>query len=166
MTSYTVKFREDMVCKVLSADRVDSMLTISKNHGVSLRSLKRWVKSYREKGRVIAPLSKNDKVQAVLLTANLPFEERAIYCRKNSMLIEELDEWEQELKDTLSAGAVSASEHAKVKQEKEDLKKQLLAKEKELARKDKALAEAAALLLLQKKVQKLLGEEDKSSSQD
>ena len=78
---------------------------------------------------------------------------------------EELNEWEYELKDILSSGAVSALEYSKLKKEKEELRKQLIAKEKELERKDKALAEAAALLLLQKKVQDLLGGEDEKLNQ-
>lgn len=163
--AYTVGFREEIIHKVLSADRIESIFSISKNNCVTTRTIRRWVKRYRQMVGANDHLAKNDKVNAVLLTINLPFEDKSIFCRKNGILPEELNEWEHELKNILSEGAVSALEYSKIKKEKEELKKKLVAKDKELERKDKALAEAAALLLLQKKVQDLLGEEDENLPQ-
>ena len=159
MPSYTAAFREEVIRKILSTDRTDSVAAISDNIKVPTRTIRRWIKKHRAAVLASTALSKNDKVSAVLLTINLPFEDRSVYCRKNGIMPEELQEWEIELKNTLSAGAVSSFEYSKIKKEKEELKKQLFAKEKELERKDRALAEAAALLLLQKKVQDLLGQE-------
>lgn len=161
--AYTVGFREEIIHKVLSADRIDSIFSISKNNGVTTRTIRRWVKRYRQMVGANDHLAKNDKVNAVLLTINLPFEDKSVFCRKNGILPEELNEWEHELKNILSEGAVSALEYSKIK--KEELRKQLIAKDKELERKDKALAEAAALLLLQKKVRDLLGEEVENLNQ-
>lgn len=165
MPSYTVAFREEIICKVLSANRTDSIMTISKNNGVTTKTIRNWLKKHSKAIVANTNLAKNDRIKAVLLTINLPFEEKSIFCRKNGILPEELEEWEQELRDILSAGAVSALEHSKIKKEKEELRKRLLATEKELERKDKALAEAAALLLLQKKVRDLLGEGDENLNQ-
>lgn len=166
MPSYTEAFKEEVILKALSTDRVDSLWKIAENVGVNQRTIRRWVERHRKIALVNTELTKNDKIASVLLTINLPFEEKAAFCRKNGLLPEELEEWELELKDILSSGAVSALEFSKIKKEKDELKKQLLAREKELERKDKALAEAAALLLLQKKVQVLLEEEDKKLNQD
>lgn len=166
MASYTVAFREEIICKVLSAHRTDSIIVISRNAGVTTRTIRRWVKKHNKTISINTNLSKNDRINTVLLTINLPFEDKSVFCRKNGILPEELEEWEKELKDILSAGAVSALEYSKIKKEKEELRKQLLATVKELERKDKALAEAAALLLLQKKVRDLLGEEDENSNQN
>jgi hypothetical protein len=165
MPSYTAAFREEVIRKVLSADRVDSIESISNNIRVPTRTIRRWVVRYREIFQINTKLTKIDKIKAVLSTINLPFEDKSVYCRRKGIMPEELEEWELELKDILSTGAVSALEYSKIKKEKEELKKQLLAAEKELERKDKALAEAAALLLLQKKAQDLLEEEDKKLNQ-
>jgi transposase len=89
-------------------------------------------------------------MNSVLSTINLPLEDKSVYCRRNGILPEELEEWEEELKNVLSASTVSAFEYSKIRKEKEELRRQLTSAEKELERKDKALAEAAALLLLQK----------------
>lgn len=166
MPSYTEAFKEEVILKVLSTDRVDNLWKIAENVGVHQRTIRRWVTRHRVIVSANTELAKNDKISAVLLTINLPFEDKSAFCRRNGLLPEELEEWELELKDILSSGAVSALEFSKIKKEKEELRKQLLAKEKELERKDKALAEAAALLLLQKKVQDLLEEEDKKLNQD
>lgn len=166
MASYTVAFREEIIGKVLSTNRTDSIMAISRNTGVTTRSIRRWVKNHSKTILVNTHLAKKDKINTVLLTINLPFENKSVFCRKNGIFPEELEEWEQELKDILSAGAVSALDYSKVKKEKEELKKQLLATQKELERKDRALAEAAALLLLQKKVRDLLGEEDENLNQN
>ncbi len=152
MPSYSVAFKEEVIRKVLSTDRTDSIITISENIRVPIRTIRRWVKRHREVALANTKLAKNDKVNAVLLTINLPFEDKSVYCRKNGIMPEELEEWELELKNILLAGAVSALEYSKLRKEKEELRKQLLAKEKELEKKDKALAEAVTLLLLQKKV--------------
>jgi transposase len=164
--AYTIEFREEIIRKVLSVNRTDSILSIANNNGVRTRTIRRWVKKHNKALGENDYLAKNNKVAAVLSTINLSFEERAIFCRKNGILLEELDDWEDELKDILSAGAVSSIEYKKLKKEKDELKKQLKVKEKELERKDKALAEAAALLLLQKKVQNLLEEEDENTKEN
>jgi len=163
---YTVAFREEIIRKVLSTDRTDSIISISNNINVPTRTIRRWITKRRNAVLANTKLAKNDKVHAVLLTINLPFEDKSVYCRKNGIMPEELEEWELELKNILSAGAVSALEYSNIKKEKEELKKLLLAKDKELDRKDRALAEAAALLLLQKKVQSLLEEGDEKLNHD
>jgi|GEM_PF-4151704 len=132
MPSYTVLFKEEIIRKVLSTNRTDSVRTISKNNGVTTRTIRRWIKRYREVILANTSLTKNDEISAVLLTINLPFEDKSVFCRRNGILPEDLEEWEQELKDILSAGAVSALEYSKIKKEKEELRKQLIVMEKEL----------------------------------
>lgn len=159
-------FKEGIVLKVLLTDRIDSIISIADSAGVSVRTVRRWVTQHRAVISTKAKLSKNDRIQSVLATINLPFEDKSIYCRKNGIMPEALEEWELDLKHILSSGAVSAAEYSKIRKEKEELKKQLAAQEKELDRKNKALAEAAALLLLQKKIRDLLSEEEEKLNQN
>lgn len=164
--SYSVAFREEIIRKVLSSDRTDSILKIADNVGLPTRTIRRWVNRYSQAIKANTAFAKYDRITAVLLTINLPFENKSIFCRKHGFMPEELEEWELELKNVLKTGAISALDYAKVNQEKDELRRQLNAKEKELERKDKALAEAATLLLLQKKVQDLLVVEDEKLNQN
>ena len=69
------------------------------------------------------------------------------------------------MKKILQEGVVSELEYNKLKTEKHQLAKKLHLKTKELEMKDKALAEAAALLLLQKKAQDLFLAGEQNSPQ-
>jgi len=99
--------------------------------------------------------SSEARYYAVLETGHMTETEKAEYCRQKGILIEELREWEE-----ICKGAYA--EHIKRKQfdsaelRKEKKEKAELARE--LRRKDKALAEAAALMLLQKKAQAIWGD--------
>jgi transposase-like protein len=78
MPAYTVVFKEDIIRKILSTDKTDSIITISENTGVSTRTIRRWVKRHREVVLANTGLTKNDKIKAV--------------CRKNGIMPEELEE--------------------------------------------------------------------------
>ena len=164
--TYPISLKEEIIRKVLSSDRTESMDTIADNANITVRTVRRWVKIYKEQLPINEYLSNERKINSVLLTINTPVENRSKFCRLNGIMPEELQEWEDDFKKSVSGGAVSKSEYNKLKAEKEDLKKLLASKEKELLKKDKALAEAAALLELQKKVQKLLEKEGLNLDED
>jgi transposase len=84
------------------------------------------------------------------LEANeLPEEELGEFLRRRGLHQEHLDEWRQALEDALSRGRNAKSETKRIRE-----------LEREVARKDKALAEATALLVLKKKLAVLWGDED------
>ncbi len=159
MASYTVIFREEIIKKVLSSDREDSIRSISEKSGVTTRTIHRWVTRHLNQLPFNQHLSDLRKIDAVLENINIPIEVKSMFCREHGIMLEDLNEWELDLKNSLSGGAVSKFEYGKLNAEKKELEKLLASKEKELTVKDKALAEAAALLDLQKKIQKLLEKE-------
>ena len=100
-------------------------------------------------------LSSAAKFQAVLATASMSEFELGEYLRKNAITRQDLDTWRaaceraNDQKEVADAGYRSqlASERAHVR-----------SLERELNRKEKALAEAAALLVLTKKAEAIWGE--------
>jgi transposase len=87
-------------------------------------------------------------LSVVIETAALNEEELAEYCRSNGLYVEQIASW----REAAAAGAetqrpLSHTERQELQQERKKSRK--LAKE--LRRKEKALAETAALLVLQKK---------------
>ncbi|QYG09529.1 hypothetical protein [Janthinobacterium sp. PAMC25594] len=76
--------------------------------------------------------------------------ELAAYCRRKGLLVEQLERWRSEVHTALSAGPnrVGSTERAIEKKRIREL-------ERDLRRKEKALAETAALLVLSRKYEAL-----------
>ena len=99
--------------------------------------------------------SGENKLAVVIETAGLNEEELAEYCRRKGLYVEQISRW----REAAIAGAqtlrpLSAEERRELQRERKKTRKL----EKELRRKDKALAETAALLVLQKKAQAIWGD--------
>lgn len=82
-------------------------------------------------------------------------QETAEYCRKKGVYQEQLEQWR-----SACEAANDWDRHANqvMKAEQKNSQKRIKELERELQRKEKALAEAAALLVLQKKVQAIWGD--------
>lgn len=79
--------------------------------------------------------------------------ERSAWCREHGLYAEQLDVWKAAFEGMDEISAVTRSELAQARKDKRDL-------QKELQRKEKALAETAALLALSKKARAIWGDED------
>jgi septin family protein len=102
-----------------------------------------------------AERSSGEKFAIVLETASLDEAQRSAYCRRQGLYAHEIAAWRAACEQ--ANGAASAPvDRTKVRADQQRLKEL----EQELSRKEKALAEAAALLVLQKKVRHLLGDAD------
>lgn len=96
-----------------------------------------------------------EKLQAVLETSQLPEENLGAYLRKKGLHESNLKQWHQEM-----LGALQNKVSGKKSSGKSAEAKRIRQLERELLRKDKALAETAALLVLKKKAQAIWGGED------
>lgn len=98
------------------------------------------------------------KLAVVLETASLNADELSRYCRRKGLYPEQIARWKQACIDTAQLQPDRDREAA---EEVRALRQRNRALEKELRRKEKALAESAALLVLQKKYRALWEDEDK-----
>jgi transposase-like protein len=96
-----------------------------------------------------------ERLQIIIETAPLSELELGEYCRKKGIYTHDIQMWKNEIIQNLSGQKASNLEDKK--QAKKD-KERIKSLEKELRRKDKALAETAALLVLRKKLQAFYGE--------
>lgn len=102
--------------------------------------------------------SGENKLAVVIETASLNEQELSEYCRRKGLYVEQIARWKE--------AAIAGSETADAplsKTERQELKAERNKSrelEKELRRKEKALAEAAALLVLKKKAQTIWGESE------
>ncbi len=102
----------------------------------------------------IAPgeLSSEEKFNIVVETASLNETELSAYCRRRGLFTPVIEAWRETCKQAhASLAPKMKADRAAIRTQKKSIKRL----EMELRRKEKALAEAAALLVLQKKVRSL-----------
>ncbi len=136
-----------------------TVVSLSQEIGVSGATLYNWKKQFRARGYVVPRKSTiadqwdaKAKLAAVIQTAAMNEAERSEYCRKHGLYPEQIEAWKTAFE---TAEALEAAPTAKAELAAERKKSRAL--EKELRRKEKALAEAAALLTLSKKAQAIWG---------
>jgi len=94
------------------------------------------------------PQSASQKLAVIIETSSLNEQDLGEYCRKNGLFTSDIDNWKADfIKSSKNQSTSSKEDKAQLKQLRTDNK----SLKKELHRKEKALAEAAALLVLRKK---------------
>ncbi len=91
--------------------------------------------------------STSEKLKSLMEYDSIPLEGRGEYLRKNGLHEEHITEWRKQIEEALSPMKITKQERLELAAEKNKVK-QL---EREIRRKDKALAEVSALLVLKKK---------------
>lgn len=101
--------------------------------------------------------SSEEKFAVVLEAASLNEAELAEYCRKKGLYVEQIAAWKGSCLQANATADVAGKEgRAQHRQDKQRIR----ALERELRRKEKALAETAALLVLRKKAAAIWGENE------
>lgn len=158
--------RKEAVLKKLLPPYSLSVAELSRQEGISDVTLYTWRKQALERGKVVSesgkPASKwsaEEKLAVVVGTATLTEVDLSQYCRERGLYPEQVKAWRQACLDgQASAKQLEQSERAQTKADK----KRIRELERELNRKEKALAEAAALLVLRKKLNTLWGDDGDS----
>jgi transposase len=153
--SYPLQFKENVVKMVLTG--TDSQAQIAKDMGVPASTMRYWLEKVKNTGDTIMAKhekrpqdwSSKEKLDALLESAKLTDEQLGAWCRQKGIHTHHLEKWKKEFsKDQ------SRNKNNNVRQ----LKKEVKDLQKELNRKDKALAETTALLVLKKKVDAIWGD--------
>ncbi len=135
---------------------------LSQEEGISAATLHKWRAEARGKGQLLPDAdagpegwSSCDKFAAVLETAALNEADLAEYCRKRGLFPEQIKAWRVACEQ---ANDWDRSSTARISQATKEEKKRVRNLERDLARKDRALAETAALLVLRKKAAAIWGD--------
>jgi len=152
---FTQGFKDQAVQKALTRGS-KNLEQIAQELSVGYSTLQKWIRNYKTvkpenaKSKQAAQWTRAEQFQTLMETAAMDAEQRSEYCREKGFYPHQLDEWQSHF----LAENTEISETNKI--ELKTLKTKNAALQKELNRKDKALAETAALLVLQKKFQALL----------
>ena len=100
-----------------------------------------------------------DKFTVVLETAGLNSTELGAYCRERGLFPEQVDRWQQAAQDANAQPLLRMAEQKDLEKRHQTDQRENKRLKQELRRKDKALAEAAGLLIASKKIQAYWGED-------
>ena len=133
---------------------------LAKMEGIGEATLYNWRKQARLRGRAVPGPKPNNtdywsaeaKLATVIETASLNEAQLNEYCRAKGLFVEQLKSWKAA---SLAGFQASDDQDRILKQQSKADKLQIKKLEKELRRKEKALAETAALLVLRKKLDAL-----------
>jgi len=161
--SFSTSFKETIVKQALQSG--DPIKLVAQNAGVGYSTLQKWLHQYRQSGDLSVPpkekrphdWSAEDRLNALIESATLGQEEKAAWCRQKGLHSHHLDQWRKEM--VVGKGV---DESVKSHTEARQLRAEIKSLNKELRRKDKALAETAALLVLKKKADLIWGEDEDS----
>ena len=163
---YSDKFKSRLVSKMVGPRAVTAS-ALAVEVGIKQPTLSRWLREARNiplmanesqgpkdrtRSRRPQDWTPAEKLRVVVESMSLSDTELGPFLRKEGLHKAQLDEWSAAARASLSArkGPQKASAESK----------RIVELERELRRKDKALAETAALLVLKKKAQAIWGDED------
>lgn len=162
---YSTSFKIQAVEKALQSDKKRSIEEVSDFLGVGFSTLKKWIVQSKNKEFEMTdiglkqptkkerrpedwPLS--DRLNMIIQCNGLNEDELSECCRTEGIYPHHIGQWQLDFSTGVAKG-----EKMDTQTEIRTLKSKNKALQKELNRKEKALAEAAALLILQKKVKAL-----------
>jgi transposase-like protein len=154
-TRYSEDFKEQALAKVLQ--RGDKTIQcVADELNINVLTLKGWLKSSRSTPTTETmnhqrpnDWTQEQRFEALMSSAGLEGETLNAFCRERGLFTHHLQTWKQDFIKPLEAAGQPGASRKAVK----PLQEEILQLKKDLQRKEKALAEAAALLILQKKCQ-------------
>lgn len=159
-TVYSKSIKAAVLAKAM-APNAPSVRRLAQEFNMPYMTIYSWKKTMLKKPNVMqmnAPQRPNDKspeakLQAVMDTVGKTEQQQSAYCRTQGIYPNHLETWKKQMLEGL--GAVGTKERKTESQQVQKENKQL---RRDLERKDKALAEVTALLILKKKADLLWGE--------
>lgn len=148
---YSVAFKQKMLARLVGRTAV-SACELARETGVSQEALSRWLRIARRlppmtsDRRTSRTWSLAQKVEVLATAGKLEGDELVAYLEREGVKFAEFESWRL----ALAEGGTSATAATK----------RIRVLERELARKDRALAEAAAILVLKKKLALLYPEDE------
>jgi transposase len=155
---FSQAYKAKMVQRLIGPNAV-SAVQLAKETGLRQQTLSHWLRDARTLPDVPKkPPSKKttrsveDKARIVSEAGKLDGDEVIAYLEREGVRLADLEQWRLALEEEGRASKATTD--------------QIRALQRELARKEKALAEAAALLVLRKKKQALWGDEDDDTGEE
>jgi transposase len=163
MARYSDELKQKILVRMMPPNN-ESVSQIARDSGLSEGTLYKWQKEARANGYVMPggekeseKWSTREKFSIVVETSSLSEIELAEYCRAKGLYIEQVEAWRDAC---MQANGGVAQQASKLQKELRHKEREMKALNRELKRKEAALAETAALLVLRKKAQAIWGDQE------
>lgn len=160
MIKLSADAKQAMVLKALNQkDR--TVKEIAASHNVGYSTLQKWIKKHRDDAKISNKASVNqlpsraDQFKHILATAGLDEVAVGVYCREHGLYNFQINQWKELFmkQNSTEKNHAEQTELKALRAENKQLKQ-------DIRRKDRALAETAALLVLKKKASLIWGERE------
>lgn len=165
MARYSSERKEAVLKKMLPPLNM-TISQVSEQEGISPQTLYNWRYAAKKLGMPVPghksttdDWSSEVKLAVVIETASLSESELSQYCRVKGLYPEQVKRWKQ---DCLQGFQNSETTGKEIQRQTKADKTQIKQLKKDLRRKEKALAEAAALLVLRKKLNALWEDDEEN----
>jgi len=160
---YTAEQKKAVVARMMPPQN-EAVAKINEETGITEATLYKWRKEARAagsatpgNGQTSDKWNSHDKFLVVMETFSMNEAELAEYCRRKGLYREQIEAWKEVC---LQANGQAFDQAKQLNGQLKEEKQRAKALEKDLQKKEKALAEAAALLLLRKKAQAIWGDDE------
>jgi transposase len=126
-----------------------SVEEVAREVGVGAQTLERWRSDALSMPARERAWTAPARLEAVIATAAMDEAARSAWCREHGVYPQQLAQWRENATQALAAPEEARASPLQTKQDRRRIKDL----ERELARKEKALAETAALLVLSRKLE-------------
>jgi len=144
---YGQAFKDRAVARLLAPESA-TLEVVAREVGIGVDALQRWLDAARSTPARGRAWSAGARLDAVIVTAALAEAGKSAWCRQQSLYPAELDKWRASAVAALAEPEEARASPQATRADRLRIKEL----ERELLRKDRALAETAALLVLSKKV--------------
>jgi len=144
---YGQAFKDRAVARLLPPESA-SLDAVAREFGVGAGTLERWRSDALSRPGRDRSWTATSRFEALLTTASMDEASKTAWCRSHGLYVQQLETWRQSATHSL---AQPEEAHASP-QQTQQARRRIKELERELLRKDRALAETAALLVLSKKV--------------
>ncbi len=160
---HSISFKLEAVEKAINRQPEETLADYARQFGIGFSTLTRWMNQVKRGELTTARSSKEkrpsdwtaaEKLRAVIETGTLTDQAKGRYCREHGLFEHHLTCWKEEFMTG------SKEKYQEIKAENRALKDANKQLTRELARKEKALAETAALLVLKKKARAIFGPDE------
>jgi len=152
--NYSEDFKQSVVQKILMPGG-PKVMGLSKIIGVHSTSIRKWIKIYGKSQSMNKSIewSPENKLEVIIKTATMSENELGEFLRENGLHLADIERWKQDIYSSLKAVG-----RPRIDPELVQLRNKEKELSKDLRRKDRALSEMSARVILLKKSHAIFGE--------
>lgn len=147
MARYGQAFKDRAIARLLPPECA-ALQVVAREVGIGAGTLRRWLDDAQSRPARGRAWTAGARLEAVITTAAMNEAGKSAWCREHGVYPAELDKWRSSATEALANPEDARASPQATRADRKRIKEL----ERDLLRKDRALAETAALLVLSKKV--------------